>query len=267
MRSPTGSRRDGWCACIRASTSSGRLRRRGVESWRGLPRGGGGHGGGRGAGGSHGSAAVLWGVPPAEPGEVHVLVAGRNVRSRRGIRVHRTAHLHPADATRREGIPVTSLARTLLDLATTASPRQLVRAVEEAQIHHHLSDRSLDEQFKRYPHHPGVKALKQATLTDPALTRSDAERRLVDLIRKAGLPPPETNTRIAGHEVDMVWRAHRLVVEVDGYAYHGTRAAFERDRRRDADLQAAGFRVLRITWRRLQDEPLAVAAALGRALT
>src|SRR4051812_23175674 len=131
----------------------------------------------------------------------------------------------------------------------------------------HLSDHSLDEQFKRYPHHPGVKALKQATLTDPTLTRSEAERNLVDLIRKAGLPPPETNTRIAGHEVDAVWRARRLVVEVDGYAYHGTRAAFERDRRRDADLQAAGFRVLRITWRRLQDEPLAVAAALGVLLT
>jgi very-short-patch-repair endonuclease len=218
---------------------------------------------GRGAWVSHGSAAVLWSLPPAEPGEVDVLVAGRNVRSRRGIRVHRTARLHPADATRREGIPVTSLARTLLDLATTASPRQLVRAVEEAQIRHHLSDHSLDEQFRPYPHHPGVKALKQATLTDPTLTRSEAERKLVDLIRKSGLPPPETNTRIAGHEVDAVWRARRLVVEVDGYAYHGTRAAFERDRRRDADLQAAGLRVLRITWRRLQDEPLAVVAARG----
>jgi predicted transcriptional regulator of viral defense system len=141
---------------------------------------------GRGAWVSRGSAAVLWSLTRADPGDVHVLVVARNVRSRRSIRVHRTARLHPADATRREGVPVTSLARTLLDLATTASPRELARAVEEAQIHHHLSDRSLDEQFKRYPHHPGVKALKQATLTDPALTRSEAERRLVDLIRTAG---------------------------------------------------------------------------------
>jgi Transcriptional regulator, AbiEi antitoxin len=129
---------------------------------------------GRGAWVSHGSATTLWSLTPADRGEVHVLVAGRNVRSRRGIRVHRTARLHPADATCREGIPVTSLARTLLDLATTASPTRL--------------------------------------------------------------------------------------------AYHGPRAAFERDRRRDADLQTAGFRVLRFTWRRLQDEPLAVAVALGRAL-
>jgi very-short-patch-repair endonuclease len=100
----------------------------------------------------------------------------------------------------------------------------------------------------------------------PAMTRSEAERRLLGLIRKAGIPPPRTNVRIGRYEVDLLWRAERLIVEVDGYAYHSTRVAFERDRVRDAELQAAGFRVIRITWRQIVEEPLAVAARIARAL-
>ena len=100
----------------------------------------------------------------------------------------------------------------------------------------------------------------------PAFTRSEAEERLLRLIRKARLPEPECNVRIAGHEVDFLWRSSGLVVEVDGYAFHGSRAAFERDRRRDADLQAAGLTVARLTWRRLVDEPEAVVAQLARAV-
>jgi very-short-patch-repair endonuclease len=222
---------------------------------------------GRGACVSHRSAGVLWAVLPPQSALIEVIVQGRNARHRPGIRVHRTARLHPDDVTRHEGVPVTSLARTLLDIATCTTARHLARVVEHAQIHHQLSDHSLNEQFARYPHHPGVAALEQATTPEPQLSRSEAERRLLELIREAGLPSPETNVRVAGHEVDFLWRAQRLVVEVDGYAFHSTRAAFERDRRRDAGLQAAGFRVLRITWRRLKDEPLAVAAALGRALS
>jgi very-short-patch-repair endonuclease len=109
--------------------------------------------------------------------------------------------------------------------------------------------------------------MSQALHHEPALTRSQAERGLLELIRAARLPRPETNVRVERHEVDFLWRAARLVAEVDGYAFHGTRGAFERDRRRDADLQAAGWRVLRITWRRLAEEPEAVVATLARAST
>jgi very-short-patch-repair endonuclease len=101
---------------------------------------------------------------------------------------------------------------------------------------------------------------------EPRFTRSEAERRLVTLVRSARLPVPSTNTRVAGLEVDALWPSHRLIVEVDGFAYHGNRAAFERDRRRDAALTAAGYRVVRVTWRQLTDEPHAVVALLARLL-
>ena len=101
---------------------------------------------------------------------------------------------------------------------------------------------------------------------EPALTRSEAEERLLALVRAAGLPPTETNSRVGHHEVDFLWRAARLVVEVDGYAFHASRASFERDRLRDAELQAVGLRVMRVTWRQIVDEPLALVSRLAQAL-
>ncbi len=101
----------------------------------------------------------------------------------------------------------------------------------------------------------------------PSLTRSEAERRVLDLVRAARLPVPGTNSRVRGHEVDFHWRSERLILEVDGYAYHRSRAAFERDRRRDAELGAAGLRVLRVTWRQVVGEPEALVARLAQALT
>ena len=100
----------------------------------------------------------------------------------------------------------------------------------------------------------------------PRRTRSEAERELLTLVRAAGLPPPETNTKVAGLEVDALWREQRLAVEVDGYAFHGHRIAFERDRRRDATLAQQGISTLRLSWRQLTREREAVIAALARAL-
>jgi very-short-patch-repair endonuclease len=98
------------------------------------------------------------------------------------------------------------------------------------------------------------------------MTGSEAEAELLRLIRAARLPQPETNVRIAGYEVDFLWRAERLVVEVDGFAYHRTREAFERDRRKDADLQARGLRTTRVTYRQIRREPLALVANLAASL-
>ena len=215
---------------------------------------------------SHCPAAVLWVLRPSPANTLHVTVAGREVRSRDGIEAHSVRHLHPHDATRHDGIPVTSPARTLLDLATELSPRDLARAADEARVHHLVTDDSLNEQFQRYPNHRGTAALSKAIQTGPQLTRSEAERRLLELIRNARLPEPRTNARVGRHEVDFLWPEHDLVVEVDGYAFHSTRAAFERDRRRDAELQAAGYRVIRFTWRQLVNEHEAVIATLAAAL-
>ena len=179
--------------------------------------------------------------------------------------VHHTT-LHPSDITRRHGIPTTSAARTILDLAATEPTAELERALNEAGLQRRVSPHSLNEQFSRYPRHRGTAALTRLLETEPALTRSDAEIIARDLIRKAQLPEPESNVRIEGYEVDLVWRDHGLIVEIDSWAFHSMRRSFEGDRRRDQHLVGAGWRVIRITGRQLTNEPELVVATLTRAL-
>lgn len=215
---------------------------------------------------SHHSAAVLWGVCPLPFRGIHLtVITGSGVHSRTGMHAHRCRDLDPTDATRHNGIRVTSPARTLLDLAAHDTRRALARAVEQAQVLDLVTDLSLNEQFQRYPRHRGIAALTKAIQPEPALTGSEAERRFLELIRKAHLPEPQTNVRIGRYEVDFFWREHDLIVEIDGYAFHSSRAAFERDRRRDAELGAKGHRVMRVTWRRLIDEPEALVATIAIA--
>jgi very-short-patch-repair endonuclease len=194
---------------------------------------------------SHQTAAAFWRILPSpDPTTVHVTVPDRRCRPRPGLRTH--AHkLDPADTTTRHGLRLTTPARTLQDLTPLLDPAALERATNEAQV--------LGLQV---PHRTDT----------PGLTRSEAERRLLDLLRRAGLPPTATNAKVAGHEVDVLYEEERLIVEVDGYAFHRTRAAFERDRRRDADLVAAGCRVMRVTWRQLCDEREALVVRLARSL-
>jgi very-short-patch-repair endonuclease len=161
---------------------------------------------------------------------------------------------------------VSTPARTLLDLATVTSADDLARAVEEARVLRLVTDAGLRALLARHPRRAGTRALLHALAGEPRMTRSEAERRLLALIRRAGLPLPETNVRVLGDEVDVLWRRQRLVVEIDGFGVHGTRAAFERDRARDARMMAAGYRVLRVTWRQLEDEPEKVVALLAGVL-
>jgi very-short-patch-repair endonuclease len=207
---------------------------------------------------SHRSAAELWKLltyPANSPIEVTIPVGDRG-RSRRGIRVHR-AKLERDETTRRDRIPITAPARTILDLAAAVSARELEQAVALATRRHHASRTSLLSLLARYPRRRGTPALR-ALLEHrerPALTRSEAEERLLDLIRRADLPAPEVNVQLDGYEVDFLWQGERLVVEVDGFAFHGDRRQFEADRRRDAHLTARGFRVMRVTWRRSPKSP------------
>jgi very-short-patch-repair endonuclease len=150
-------------------------------------------------------------------------------------------------------------ARTLLDLATRLTPHDLERAVNEALVLRLTTPRDLILLGRR------SSALEAALTNEPALTRSEAEARLLALIRAARLPPPRTNVKVTRYEVDFLWPGERLIVEVDGFAFHSSRAAFERDRTRDADLQAAGYRVTRVTWRQLIREPEAVVARVAGA--
>ena len=194
------------------------------------------------------SSAPVWGIRPPYDGPVHVTVT-RAARTREGVKVHRSASL---DAVVHNGLRVTTPQRTLHDLAPVLSRADLERAAEEAVIRGLVTAKEVPRRC--------------AGFSEPGLTRSEAERRLQRLIRAAKLPRPVTNVRVAGWEVDVFWPSARLVVEVDGYAYHGNRAAFERDRRKDAALIAAGYTVVRVTWRQIEDEPLAVVALIARLL-
>jgi very-short-patch-repair endonuclease len=197
---------------------------------------------------SHHSAAMVWGLRPSHDGPVHLTVTSA-ARSREGVRVHRSASVNAAV---HNGLPITPAARTLQDLGPLLSRGALERAAEEAVIRGLVTAREVPRRC--------------AVAIEPQITRSEAERRLQRLIRAAKLPRPATNVRIAGWEVDAYWPSERLIVEVDGYAYHGNRAAFERDRRKDAALVAAGYTVVRVTWRQLTDEPLTVVALLARLI-
>jgi Protein of unknown function (DUF559) len=169
----------------------------------------------------------------------------------------------------RDGIPVTTVGRTLLDLAEVVSPIQLRRAFEEADRLELIDIRAIEQLLDRSRGRRGLKPLAAllATHRGPAPPiRSELERLFLDLCHRADLPPPTVNAHVEGLEVDALWPEQRLIVELDGYAFHRTRASFEHDRTRDATLQLAGYRVLRVTHRRLEAEPAAVAGTVRSLL-
>lgn len=217
---------------------------------------------------SHRSAAALWDLLPAIGSSAEVIAPRGSRVKRSGIAVHRPRQLHPDDRAGRCGIPVTTVARTLLDLAEVLRPRQLERAIDQAELLQLFDLRAIERLKERSHGHRGLAALNRlvADYRGPTPTRSELERQFLDLCRKARLPAPATNSFVAGFEVDAVWHDGRLVVELDGYRYHGTRQAFERDRVRDGVLQLEGYRVLRVTHRRLQKEPVAVVSTLRSLL-
>lgn len=213
---------------------------------------------------SHHAAAELHGIAKPRPGPIDVTVTRGHARQRDGLRIHRA---RTTETTRVHGIPTTTVAQTIKDLAAVLSGRDLQRAVEEAQVHRKLDMPTLARAVDEARGRRGVRALRATTDHGPRFTRSEAERRLLELVRSAGLPEPETNVRVAGYEVDALWRDHGVVVEVDGQAFHSTREAMERDRRKDADLEAAGYAVKRVTWTQITRQREAVVARLARALS
>ncbi len=218
---------------------------------------------------SHRSAAALSGLRPSSRVDVEV-IAPRTRGGRPGITLHRVRTLHHDDRTVRQGIPVTTVARTLLDLADVLHHDDLERAFDAAERLGVLDLRSLRVLLRRSPGRRGTRPLSDLIAQQrPAVTdtRSDLERRFLAVCRDAHLPPPLVNVLVAGLEVDVLWAGQRLVVELDGHAFHHTRAAFERDRVRDATLALAGYRVLRVTQRRLGNEPQAIIATIRALLS
>jgi very-short-patch-repair endonuclease len=213
---------------------------------------------------SHIAAAILWGLLKERGPRIDVTVPGGGGRRRRkAVIVHRSP-LPQADVTTKDGIPLTTPARTLIDLADVLPRRQLERALDEAA---YLRLDLQDLQPRPGRRGSGVLASVLAQ-HDPGTTRtrSELEERMLSLCHRFRLPTPEVNAAIEGYAVDFLWRNQGLIVETDGWEAHGTRAAFERDRHRDADLLAAGWRVLRISYARLEAEPDWVAARIAEAL-
>ncbi len=207
-----------------------------------------------------GWAAGLWRMLSEPPDPPEVRREGEHRAGPRGVRVRRTATL---EWTTHRGVPVTTPAQTLLHLAATGHPG-LELALNEA-FALRLTARHTIETLAATDRR-GAARLRALLIDTRGFTRQEAERRLRLLILKAQLPRPHYNAFVAGHEVDVLWPEHRLIVELDGWASHGHRRAFERDRAKDAELYAAGYDVIRVTWRQLTDEPEAVAARLGGAL-
>ena len=212
---------------------------------------------------SHRTAAVIWGLLPPRPGDpAEITLLNARSKGRHGVRVH-TGQLHTREIRTRHGMQITAPARTIRDLAQT-TPDELDRAINEAHVLRLVTHTALRNLLTRPQ--CGVRALRQAIGEEQSMTRSEAERKLRALIAKADLPAPQSNVKVAGHEVDLSWPGHDLVVEFDGWASHSSRTAFERDRRKDVDLQLAGQRVFRVTDRLLKGEPMPLIARFAAAL-
>jgi very-short-patch-repair endonuclease len=217
----------------------------------------------------HKTAAWIWGLRRWRPETIHVTAPTRQ-RVKRDFVVH-FARLAPEDSAAVDGIPVTSVARTMLDLAPSEPTRRLHQMMDRAEERKTFDLRRFDRLIARAGGHPGRVKLRHALETfrpEHVVLRSDLERRFRRLVLAAGLPAPRTNAVVEGYELDAYWEAEGFAVELDVYATHGSRLSFEADRERQDDLLLAGIEMIRVTGARLDREPretiVRVAAHLER---
>jgi Transcriptional regulator, AbiEi antitoxin len=216
---------------------------------------------------SHLSAGWLWGLLQMQPGTVHL--TSRSPRpGKRPFVVHRS-DLLVADRTSRDGIPVTSVARTILDLAIDSRLKTIGRYIEradDAKVFDLREMRALLDRSNGHRAAPKVRAALDAYRPERKFTRSGLERRFLELVREAGLPEPAMNVFVGGFEIDAWWDDAQFGVELDVYETHGSRLSFEEDRVRDDELLLADLDTTRVTGPRLDREPAAVIDSLRRHL-
>jgi len=222
---------------------------------------------GEGAAVSHASAGALWEICRAPRGPAHISSLTHR-RGSAGVRVHRCRRLRPADRGQFGSIPATSLERTLLDMAMTERERAVRRAFHEADRLGHLAMPKLRAAWSETGPRKGSGVIGRLIdeAREPVYSQSDLEELILDMCRDAGIPEPEMNATVCGREVDAWWAGARVSLEGDGWDTHRGRASFEDDRARDAMMLAAGIRVMRVTWRRLERDPAGVAADLAAIL-
>jgi very-short-patch-repair endonuclease len=221
---------------------------------------------------SHHSAGALWGIHRRDRSRIDVTTPRRTGRTRPGIHAHSACQLDSSDVTTVSAIPCTTVPRTLLDLAEVVDHRTVERAIDRAEVLGVFDGRALEDVLSRADGRRGAPVLR-SILADyelPAITESELEERFLAICAQAGIRRPRVNQWIAldgdAVRVDFLWPDQGLVVETDGRHVHGSRRAFERDRRRDQRLLLAGYRVMRCTWRQIADQPDEVAKTVSTLL-
>lgn len=223
---------------------------------------------------SHRSAASLWGIYENRRPSIDVAAPNRRGRAPRGIDSHRDGHLPPIDRRVHRGVPCTSVPRTLLDLAAVVSARELRQAVGEAEVLRLLNHASARALIHRNRGRRGVDRLRRVLdEIHPQIkrTRSEMERRFLEMCSRFELPEPEVNVilEVGDHRLrpDFLWRPARLIVEADSRRFHGTDTAFLRDRKREQRLQVAGWRVSHCAWEQVEHEPRALSQTIRSLLS
>ena len=218
---------------------------------------------------SHRSAAVLWGIHPGAPAETELTIHRSGGGGPSGLVLHRRWTIYPGETTVCNGIPVTTPARTLLDVATSISPRALERAADEAERLYRCDTAELTEMVASHCGHRGAGALGRM-LKRHAIgtteTRTKLEEGFLKLCRHHRLPKPLVNSPLHGLTPDFLWEAAKLIVEVDGRGSHDTRRGFQDDRDRDSLLAAHGYLTLRFTWYDVKQRPAVVAQRVRQVL-
>jgi very-short-patch-repair endonuclease len=219
---------------------------------------------------SHAPAALLWQLLERGDERAHVSVPSQNGRvAPLGVTLHRAATLRAHDVATRRGIPVTTVERTLVDLARTGERRALRAAVRQAERMHRLDLAALRDRVatpRTDVGHARLFGLLSAYVTSSGLTDSELEARFVELCARHRLAAPERQVPIGSYRVDFLWREAGLVVETDGRNAHDTDVAFLEDRVRDRALARLGYEVLRFTWAEVTLRPAAVAAEVRAAI-
>jgi predicted transcriptional regulator of viral defense system len=230
---------------------------------------------GRGAVLSHRSAAALLGLRDWGHTKIEVTVPRRSARRHDGVKVHRSRTLTDRDVTVVNGIPCTSVARTLFDLAEVETHRRLERAFDQAEILEALDLKQIDDQLTRNPTRPGAKAVRVVLETHyigKTPTSNENEEALLAITRDLGIPDPECNAFVILDDggppikADAVWRDQRVIVEADSDEWHNTRQRFEQDRVRDQRLTAAGWTIIRTTWDQMKHRPHELRPVLVKLL-
>ena len=215
------------------------------------------------------SAGSIWGMlaPGSGDGLIHIVIRQAHLSHVRGVKIHRSRALSRAEIRVRDAVPVTSPARTLLDLAEVLTERALELAYDRGVVARIVSPHDVARALAGAVGRRRRRALERLVERQrgPALTRSEAEEVFLALIRSANLPEPLVNARIHGYEVDFLWPG-RLVVEIDGFRFHSTRRSFDHDHRKDAVLRSFGLPVLRFTWEQITGEPVMVVALVAQSL-